>query len=117
MDEAILDRADRLNTIGYELFQVSKYNVALTMLLESLSMAQRVENKELECAVRWNIGHVLREQGDTGLAEQYFAHTVRIEEEIGHPDLDEDREHLEAFRTKCAREKSLEILYAVGRSI
>jgi hypothetical protein len=48
----------------------------------------------------WNIGRTYEDQGDLVKAEQYMSRAVQLKEEIGHPDLEEDRKYLEELRAK-----------------
>jgi hypothetical protein len=69
-------------------------------LEQSLTIAQEIGDKAGEAVTCVNIGRLHQEQGNLTKAEVYMSQTVQIDEEIGHPDSEQDRTALERIRQR-----------------
>jgi tetratricopeptide (TPR) repeat protein len=67
---------------------------------QSLALSRKLGTKADEAVICWNIGGIYQEQNELSKAEEYISRTVQLDEEIGLPDLAEDREALERIRAQ-----------------
>ncbi|MCI5116084.1 MAG: tetratricopeptide repeat protein [Candidatus Electrothrix sp. AX1] len=89
-----------LNNIA-EIYRVQgKYSKALEYHEQALSIRREQGDRAGEAVTSWNIGRTYEDMGDLAKAEEYISLAVEIEEQIGHPDLENDRNYLEQVRAK-----------------
>ena len=65
-----------------------------------MRIRREIGDKAGEAVTSWNIGLTYEEQGDLDKAESYISRTVQLDEEIGHPALEQFREGLATVRAE-----------------
>ena len=73
---------------------------ALPLYEHSLRIRQEIGDKAGEAVTSWNIGLTYKERGDLRKAEPYISRAVQLAEELGHPDLEQDRAALARLRAQ-----------------
>ena len=89
-----------LNNIGQTYQAQVAYAAALTSYKHSLNICTEIGDRRGEALTRWNIGYIYEIQGYLRKAEFYISQAVKLEDEMKHPDLEEDRQYLKYIRAK-----------------
>ncbi|MCI5115415.1 MAG: tetratricopeptide repeat protein, partial [Candidatus Electrothrix sp. AX1] len=89
-----------LNNIGNIYYAQGKPGKALEYHKKALAIWREQGDRAGEPQSCWNLGRTYEDMDDLVKAEEYIALAVEIEEQIGHPDLENDRKGLERLRAK-----------------
>ena len=92
------DQATCCNHIGFVYRSLGQYADALRYYEQAREIQARLNLEVPLATTYWNIGLLYYTQGSLEKAEEYINRTIRIEEKIGHPDLENDRAMLEKIR-------------------
>ncbi len=82
--ESKKERAYYLNTAGYDLDRISRYNDALPLYEQSLSISQEIGDRVEEGTTLNNISQIYKARGDYDTALKYLEQSLSISQEIGN---------------------------------
>jgi len=89
-----------LNNIAAIYDAQGKPSKAVEYYKQSLFIRRELGDRAGEAVTCWNIGLTYYDMGDLAKAEEYITLAVEIEEQINHPDLENDRNYLEQLQAK-----------------
>ncbi|MDU9048495.1 MAG: tetratricopeptide repeat protein [Candidatus Electrothrix sp. Rat3] len=89
-----------LNNIASIYHAQGKLGKALEYRKQSLAIRRVLGDLAGEAVTCWSIGTTYEDLGELAQADEYMTLAVEIEEKIGHPDLENDRNYLEQVQAK-----------------
>jgi len=94
--------AATLNNISQIYRAWGRYDDALQHLKQSLEITREVGDRAGEALTSWNLGLEYERQEEWDDAIQHLHRALELEEELDHPDLEADREHVQNLEEKLA---------------
>ena len=94
----LIGEATTLNNIGRVYSTLDDMQQALEYYQQALPIFRELGDRAGEAVAYYNIGMIYRDQGDLDTAIEYIERTVKLDEEIQHPDLESDRQMLEKLK-------------------
>ena len=94
-----------LNNIGGVYDALGDKEEALEFYNQALPLRREVGDRWGESTTRYNMGIVYAQLGELQKAEEQLKIVVELEEAIGHPDLESDRQVLEQIRSMIAEQE------------
>ena len=88
------------NNIASIYYAQGKRTKAMEYYKQALAIRRAQGDRAGEAESCWNIGRIYEDMNDLAQAEEYITLAVEIEEQIGHPDLEDDRKGLARVRAK-----------------